>query len=743
MSLIKIYKALCKEPIDETKIKKWANSFFCSDSVLDICIPPDDHIELSKLMLRLLNAKDGCLVHPQAVTANVISKLDADVFYLASCKDEEHTIAFDILADIWGINAKFVDGNIPFEKAKYVYFENPEVESPRIWEYLIQTIENNANGVFLMRDTELFEFKKKIAGMREPSTPSLILSESISHIFFIDYSWAIVLVQKEKKEKGIVTLINGTDFKTINAERILNDFANNKRSYKLKIEEFNKPDFSFRLNRILQKKNREEFGNRKDVIQIGKLIDSSNIDIYGKPETNRIIRNTYIQDFSVFSPFCTIYDNELISISEQEAAGYEHKLLLVNLRSRKQFQPKILVFDKIGNTKFLLGKIFAYQVNEELVDIQYLVKEMNEDYFIDQLFPTETLEAVRLCDFVNCYLKMPKSDNTRTPVERQRLLLDADKSSFINKILQNYNYDLGKIVSGEKAGWLKDGSTLLEGKYSVVTRLGSGGFGKTYKAIRKNEDGSKTIVAIKEFFDHKLQRREKGSNNVLHLSNDIENITVVRNKFFTEAEKIMSFADCENIIKVYDVFDENNTSYYSMEFIDGDNLHNHVMKMKKLDEGEAVRIIKGVANALKRMHCERMLHMDVKPKNIMISKEGRVVLIDFGGAHKYNTSPHDNSTLARIGSPGFTPPEPVSSVRFSPAYDIYSLGATLYYMLTGIIYNIHSEDSQRGKNGNHTVQFTWINGVSEETNKCMEKSLAYLSKDRQKNIDEFLEMLPS
>lgn len=129
------------------------------------------------------------------------------------------------------------------------------------------------------------------------------------------------------------------------------------------------------------------------------------------------------------------------------------------------------------------------------------------------------------------------------------------------------------------------------------------------------------------------------------------------------------------------------------------------------------------------MHNERMLHMDVKPQNIMISNNGRVVLIDFGGAHKYNISSQDNTTLARICSPGFTPPEPASSIRFSPAYDIYSLGATLYYILTGIIFENKSEDSQQeGRKSTQLLKFSWSNKISEETKKMHRDVFELLAK---------------
>lgn len=113
--------------------------------------------------------------------------------------------------------------------------------------------------------------------------------------------------------------------------------------------------------------------------------------------------------------------------------------------------------------------------------------------------------------------------------------------------------------------------------------------------------------------------------------------------FMTEAMKIKELHS-ENIIKVFDVFDENNTCYYTMEYIDGNSLHDNVKnkKSKRLSEDEAIKIIRKVANALSEMHNKDIYHLDVKPENIMIAKDGRVVLIDFGAAHCPKDISHDN-----------------------------------------------------------------------------------------------------
>ena len=341
----------------------------------------------------------------------------------------------------------------------------------------------------------------------------------------------------------------------------------------------------------------------------------------------------------------------------------------------------------------------------------------------------------------DCFVKIPDTSDTKTPIERQKLLLNSEKKEFINQLLQSYDYDIEKIVAEEntkETTFLPYGTKLYGGQYIILESISSGGFGKTYKAKYIGNDSKQFAhtVAIKEFFDDKFQKRAIGTTDVINPSNHMKIINDVRNKFFKEAEKIKEFSDCDNIVKVYEVFDENNTSYYSMEYIEGKSLQNYVPRDGALEEAEAVHIIRQVAHALKRMHSAKMFHLDVKPSNIMIADDGRVVLIDFGTAHRNLEKISDCSTVLNIKSNGYSPREEIKYA--DETYDIYSLGATLLYMLGCI-----KEDKEESRLGDYEeVLPKTLASISKEIQQCIDKSMQDQQQNRPQNIDEFLAMLP-
>lgn len=752
------YQYIREQNINDSEIKECAQIIFdlYSDSYeysSDYAgLNKKEYSEITKLMLHLLAVKNGCIVHPWAGPANIISQLNPNIFYSAGFTNLEYFIAYDIYADILGSAAKCKDGEIPLEladfTADYVFLDNIGIEDRCLWEIIASTIANKAKGVFLVDYKRIYLFKENIAEFCTVSAPSFIISEKVSHIIFLPNDLAIILIQKEKKNKDVVTLVNETNVLQINANTIWKDVANNQNSYILSMSEFNEIDFKFDFNRILQNEIRSRMSKNNNMLKLKHLLskrEDLQIDIYKFYKKNKTseINNVYVHEFSKFLPYYTIKNNILVNIPEVEALEYTNKLLLVDMRKRSLFQPKILVFDNLDNISFSSDGIFVYKVKESLVNLSYLIKELNENYILEQLIPAQISKSHRWEELLECYIKFPDTYDSITPIERQKLLLNAEKMEFINKLLESYDYDVEKVINSDKAG-LRANTELLGGQYKIIKSLGHGGFGKTYKAIRKENGNDGTIVVIKEFFDNKLQKRARGSNEVVFHSKYIKDIEVVRKKFHTEAEKIKTFDDCENIVKVYEVFDENNTSYYSMEYIDGYNLEKYIEKNGILDEKEAIKIIRKVANALKRMHSEKMLHADIKPGNIMIGKDGRVVLIDFGGAHKYNISPKDNSTLLYISSPGFTPFEKISQNSFEPSYDIYSLGATLNFMLTGCNADNLSENSKREDNvsSNNCLQNGQPNNISKEINECINKAMSKYHIFRQQSVDEFLEMLP-
>ena len=229
--------------------------------------------------------------------------------------------------------------------------------------------------------------------------------------------------------------------------------------------------------------------------------------------------------------------------------------------------------------------------------------------------------------------------------------------------------------------------TLLQGdRYRIIDILGQGGFGITYLAEQVMAERK---VCIKEFFPKEYYNRNEDSRSIsLGSQGSAEIMDLYKAKFIKEAKTIAKL-DHPNIIHIFDVFAENNTAYYVMEYIDGESLSALVKSRGVLPESEAISYIKQVAAALGSIHEQRIMHLDIKPANVMLRKEdGRVVLIDFGLSKQYDADGNQTSSTPAGISAGYAPMEQYQQggVReFSPETDIYSLGATLYYLVTGVV----------------------------------------------------------
>ena len=158
-----------------------------------------------------------------------------------------------------------------------------------------------------------------------------------------------------------------------------------------------------------------------------------------------------------------------------------------------------------------------------------------------------------------------------------------------------------------------------------------------------------------------------------------------RDKFIKEARALAKLRH-RHIVRIIDVFEENNTAYYVMEYIAGGSLGDKA-KGAALPEADAVRYIRQVASALDYVHSRHMMHLDVKPSNILLNSDGEAILIDFGLSKQYDMSGEQTSSTPVGISHGYAPMEQYKRGgvgTFSPATDIYSLGATLYKLVTGV-----------------------------------------------------------
>ena len=232
------------------------------------------------------------------------------------------------------------------------------------------------------------------------------------------------------------------------------------------------------------------------------------------------------------------------------------------------------------------------------------------------------------------------------------------------------------------ASMLKVG-TILRGTYRIDSYLSSGGFGNTYIATNIEFDER---VAIKEFFMKGVTQRDDNQTTV-SVSN-LENTNSFqeqKEKFKKEARRLRKLQN-EHIVKVHDMFDENGTAYYVMDYVDGENLSERLKRTgKPMSEQEVCAILPQILDALKSIHDAGIWHLDLKPANIMLEKSGKVKLIDFGASKQLNAQKGGATTSTAISyTNGYAPREQMEQNydKFGPWTDIYALGATLYNLLT-------------------------------------------------------------
>ena len=294
----------------------------------------------------------------------------------------------------------------------------------------------------------------------------------------------------------------------------------------------------------------------------------------------------------------------------------------------------------------------------------------------------------------------------------------------------------------DKVKTLCIGTTLQNGKYTIVKELGHGSFGITYQATtdvalngKLGNMNVKVNVAIKEFFMPDLNNRAVDGSTVEGTKNTL--VVDYRRKFRREAENLARLHHA-GIVKVLEIFDENNTTYYVMEYIEGENLDKYIMRRGHLDENETKVVVCEIASALEYMHKYRMLHLDLKPKNIMHDSNGRVKLIDFGLSKQYTAEGEpESSTSIGMGTPGYAPIEQANYHQdgtFPVTLDIYAFGATIYKMLTG---QTPPHASDLLEDGFPETMFRNL-GVSEHMIGCVKKAMGPTKKSRYQTVDEMV-----
>lgn len=223
--------------------------------------------------------------------------------------------------------------------------------------------------------------------------------------------------------------------------------------------------------------------------------------------------------------------------------------------------------------------------------------------------------------------------------------------------------------------------TFLGERYVIGKVLGFGGFGVTYIGWDTKLEQK---VAIKEYLPSEFSTRMPGQLSVTIFNGEKqEQFQDGLNKFVEEAKRLSKFQNEPGVVKVFDSFVENCTAYIIMEYLDGETLTSRIEREGAIPEDEAVSMLLPVMNSLQTVHQEGILHRDIAPDNIFLTKDGEVKLIDFG-ASRYATTSHSRS-LTVIIKPGYSPEEQYRSRGDQgPHTDVYAMAATLYKTITGV-----------------------------------------------------------
>jgi serine/threonine protein kinase len=281
-------------------------------------------------------------------------------------------------------------------------------------------------------------------------------------------------------------------------------------------------------------------------------------------------------------------------------------------------------------------------------------------------------------------------------------------------------------------GVLNPGISLASGEYRITKPLGQGGFGITYlgKDTRLNRP-----VAVKEFFPEGCWRA--GTTVVSAGRWNANAYTDAKQKFLQEGQTLGQF-NHPGIVRVFYYFEENNTAYLVMEYLRGQTL-GQLLKNRggKLPETEALFYTKKIAQALEVLHQSQFLHRDIKPDNIMLADDGRVVLIDFGAARDFTAKNTERYTT--MLTPGYAPLEQYGqALKYGAFTDIYALGSTFYHLLTG---QVPASAIERAAGVELKPLREIEPSLSPHLERAIAKAMEMRVERRSQSVREFLEFL--
>ena len=278
---------------------------------------------------------------------------------------------------------------------------------------------------------------------------------------------------------------------------------------------------------------------------------------------------------------------------------------------------------------------------------------------------------------------------------------------------------------------LQPGVTLQNGKYLVGRVLGQGGFGITYIGLNR---ALNLKVAIKEYYPSGLVVREK-ENSAVYWQNESVDREKSKESFLKEARKMARLRSVSGIVRVQDVFYENETAYIVMDYVDGETLKNILKQNGLMKPEDCIDLLTPIIRSLGEAHAMGMIHRDVSPDNIMIDHMGKPWLLDMGAAKDLDNSGGYSQSSQGVIKRGFSPPEQYTDrKRVGTWSDVYAMCATIYYCLTGKLLP-DAMDRMMGD------ELDFPQNFKPKIRSVLERGLSLKPAERIQTMDELLALL--
>ncbi len=279
---------------------------------------------------------------------------------------------------------------------------------------------------------------------------------------------------------------------------------------------------------------------------------------------------------------------------------------------------------------------------------------------------------------------------------------------------------------------------ILNGRYIVGKMLGQGGFGITYIGW---DLAMERKVAIKEYYPSGQVSRNPGSRDLTWYTNE-QSRQARQNgmqMFLKEARKMSKVDNLTNVVRVRDIFQENETAYIVMDFVEGETLKARLDKTGPLTWKQAKEIFVPAMQAMEQVHQAGLVHRDISPDNLMLTPDGRVMILDLGAAKDLAINKGASSAMVVKG--GFSPPEQYAQQGGSGSWtDVYAMAATMYHSLTGVVPPT-AVDRMQGEPVNWALLET--GGVPNHVIAALQNAMKLNARERTQTMAELLRQCQS